>query len=306
MTLTHETSTPTVVNDTAAVASIVTGVTSSTPNGTYGVGKTILINVAFGATETVTGTPRLTLNSGGTAFYTGGSGTSTLTFTYTVGAGDASSHLDYTGVNALSLSGGTIIGPGAIAAVLTLPLPGAAGSLGANSVIVIDTVAPTVLSYSVLFGTAGESYNLVGSSRFDLPWTITGIKVVFSKTIAMADLNSLTGLTTTGLSGLGTNTLTWSLSPISIGTFATALLGTGAHAIEDVAGNELYAGIGFAQNFKVLYGDFNADGFVTSADQVGILAAESGTYNIFADLNGDGVVDINDVKIARAQNGKHL
>ena len=33
------------------------------------------------------GTPTLTLNDGGVATYTGGSGTNTLTFTYTVGAG---------------------------------------------------------------------------------------------------------------------------------------------------------------------------------------------------------------------------
>ena len=150
------------------------------------------------------------LNSGGTAFYSSGSGTSTLTFTYTVGAGDASSHLDYTSTTALLLHGGTIDGPGAIAAVLTLPAPGAAGSLSANSDIVIDTVAPTVLSYSVLFGS--ESYNLIGSQRFDLPWAITGVQVVFSKPIATADVNSLTGLTTTAFAGLGTNTLTWTIS----------------------------------------------------------------------------------------------
>ena len=35
---------------------------------------------------TVTGTPTLTLNDGGTATYTGGSGTNALTFSYTVGA----------------------------------------------------------------------------------------------------------------------------------------------------------------------------------------------------------------------------
>jgi large repetitive protein len=38
---------------------------------------------------TVTGTPTLTLNDGGTATYTGGSGTTALTFSYTVGSGDA-------------------------------------------------------------------------------------------------------------------------------------------------------------------------------------------------------------------------
>ena len=86
----------------------------------------------------------------------------------------------------------------------------------------------------------------------------------------------------------------------------TALLGTGPNAIEDVAGNELYAGAGFAQNFKVLYGDFNGDGVVSAADMAGVNSARFTAYNIFADLNGDGVVDINDVTIAKSQIGMHL
>ena len=56
----------------------------------------------------VTGTPQLALNSGGTASYTSGSGTSTLTFTYTVAAGQNSPKLDYTSTSALTLNGGTI------------------------------------------------------------------------------------------------------------------------------------------------------------------------------------------------------
>ena len=37
--------------------------------------------------NTTGGTPTLTLNDGGTATYSGGSGTTALTFSYTVGAG---------------------------------------------------------------------------------------------------------------------------------------------------------------------------------------------------------------------------
>ena len=39
---------------------------------------------------TVTGTPTLSLNDGGTATYAGGSGTNALTFSYTVGTNDSS------------------------------------------------------------------------------------------------------------------------------------------------------------------------------------------------------------------------
>ena len=45
------------------------------------------------------GTPTLTLNDGGTATYTGGSGTNALTFSYTVAAGQNTADLTATAVN---------------------------------------------------------------------------------------------------------------------------------------------------------------------------------------------------------------
>ena len=45
------------------------------------------------------GTPTLTLNDGGTATYTGGSGTNALTFSYTVAAGQNTAALAATAVN---------------------------------------------------------------------------------------------------------------------------------------------------------------------------------------------------------------
>jgi uncharacterized protein (DUF2141 family) len=54
----------------------------------------------------------------------------------------------------------------------------------------------------------------------------------------------------------------------------------------------------------VLYADFNDDGLVSAPDLVGVNAARSQAYNIFADLNGDGVVDTNDVNVVRTQIGK--
>src|SRR5207245_2612088 len=106
-------------------------VTSSTANGAYKAATLIPITVSF--TETVNvvttgGTPTLALNSGGTASYASGSGTSTLTFNYTVQTGENSSDLDYTSTVALALNGGTIKDQKANNATLTLPTPGAAGS----------------------------------------------------------------------------------------------------------------------------------------------------------------------------------
>ncbi len=68
----------------------VTKVVASPSNGDEGIGKTIVLTLTMNEAVTVTGTPTLTLNDGGMATYTGGSGTNALTFSYTVGAGDSS------------------------------------------------------------------------------------------------------------------------------------------------------------------------------------------------------------------------
>ena len=85
-------------------------VITSPSSGTELPGDTITLTVNFSAAVTVTGAPTLTLNDGGTATYTGGSGTSALTFRYTVGASDSSvSALAITQVN---LPGGATIKDG--------------------------------------------------------------------------------------------------------------------------------------------------------------------------------------------------
>lgn len=165
-------------------------------------------------------------------------------------------------------------------------------------------VGPAVVSYSVLWG--AESYSVIGAARNRLPWQIAGIQVVFSESIASGTVNSLSGVTATGLSGLGTNTLTWTINAIAIGTFATTLSGNGSNALKDAAGNALAGGAGFSENLKILCGDFNDDGVVNSQDMTLVNAARAAAYNIFADLNGDGVVNATDVQIVRTREGTSL
>ena len=283
----------------------VTSLTTTAASGAFGTGKVISIVVNFVSPVTVTGTPSLALNSGGTAVYSSGSGTNALTFVYTVKQGDASSKLDTVGNLSLTNSpGGSITGPNNAPLNLVLPAPGSAGSLSATKTIVVDTVAPTVIAYRVLYGK--ESYNLIGAPPRDLPWTITGIQVVFSKPITTGTAGSLTGLQVNSLTGLGTNTLTWTITPISIGKFGTVLQGSGSNALTDAAGNGLMSGNGFTQNFRVLLGDFDGDGTVTYADVSSETNAETSAYNPFADINGDGVVNIYDVIIVINQLNKHL
>jgi len=287
----------------------VTGVTSTVANGIYVIDANIPITVTFNAAVLVTGSPVLALNSGATVVYTSGNGTNVLTFDYIVATGEGSSDLDYTSTSALALNGGTITDQvTGEDAVITLPAPGAAGSLGANKNIVIDTQGPEVLEYRVLFGT--RSYNLLGSTRFDLPWLVKGIQVVFTEPVVTGSLNSLSGLTATGVTGLKTRKLTFRFPAVSKGSFTTALADSGAFALRDKAGNPIAA---FGDAFKVLYGDFNDDGVVDAADEAGIRGNIAGPYqltntgyNVFADLSGDGIVNLIDVGIARTRKGQTL
>ena len=70
-----------------------TGISSTNTNGTYGTGAVITITVGFSKAVNVTGTPTLALNTtggpAGSASYTSGTGTNTLSFTYTVAAGQS-------------------------------------------------------------------------------------------------------------------------------------------------------------------------------------------------------------------------
>jgi hypothetical protein len=145
----------------------VTNVNSTAANGSYGLGSVITITVAFSNAVVVTGTPQLALNSGGTASYSSGSGTSTLTFTYSVASGQNSPHLDYTSTTALTLNGGTINDTANNAANLTLPAPGAAGSLGANKSIVVTSTAPPTITK--MFG----AVTLPPNANTSLSFTIT-------------------------------------------------------------------------------------------------------------------------------------
>ena len=188
----------------------VTNVTSSLGDGTYGVGQVVPIQVTFSENVNVTGTPRITLETGATdavVNYTSGSGTSTLTFNYTVVLGHSSLDLDYISNVALALNGGQIRDAALNNALLTLADPGTAGSLGANKDIVIDAAPPTVTD--VTSTAADGAYNASDLPSF--PITVT-----FSKPVIVTGTPTLTLATgtptTTAVeytSGSGTNTLTF-------------------------------------------------------------------------------------------------
>jgi hypothetical protein len=131
---------------------VVTNVTSPTPDGPYSTSSTppiIDITVIFSNLVDVTGVPTLMLETGvndRSATYISGTGTNTLIFRYNIMDGDSSGDLDYVATDSLNLSGGSIAGAMGDAN-LALPVPGTAGSLGANKNIVIDDgIPPTLVS----------------------------------------------------------------------------------------------------------------------------------------------------------------
>ena len=81
-------------------APTISSIAESPSSGVLGVGKTVTLTLTLSEAVIVAGsTPTLTLNDGGTATYTGGSGTNALTFVYTVAAGENTPDLMTTAVN---------------------------------------------------------------------------------------------------------------------------------------------------------------------------------------------------------------
>jgi hypothetical protein len=196
----------------------------------------------------------------------------------------------------------TVTSPAHIAGTFDVTVTTPGGTSATSAADQFTYAAPTVVHYYVLFGT--QKYDLIGSTRIRLPWSITGIQVVFSEPITAGDASSLTGLPISGVSGVGTSTLTWTLSAAQpIGSFMTNLIGGGT-ALMDAGGNGLTGTTAF--NFKVLQGDVNDDGYVNSQDFLLAYAATAQPYNIFFDVNGDGVVDMTDVMIVRNRIGTQL
>lgn len=74
-------------------------ISPSPASGNITTGNVITFTLAMDAPTTVTGTPTMTLNSGGTASYVSGSGTKSLAFNYTVGSGDVATTVAVTAIS---------------------------------------------------------------------------------------------------------------------------------------------------------------------------------------------------------------
>lgn len=149
-----------------STAPTVANVTSNKADATYStLADTVDVRVTFSEAVTVTGSPKITMETGATdrdATYTSGSGSTTLVFTYTIQLGDVSSDLTYVATSSLALNGGTIKDAAGNNATLTLASPTASGSLAANKAIVISAAIPPS-SFTI-------SSTTVGNGRVTLTW----------------------------------------------------------------------------------------------------------------------------------------
>ncbi len=202
-----------------AVPPVITAVPSPTFKY-YKAGDAILIAVQTSENVVVTGTPRLGIDIGGThqeAIYMNGSGTNTLTFSYTVVDGDN----DNNGIAldpAITLSGATIRDAAGNNLVLAL------NGVGATTGVLVDTKhpIPTITSTGTLPATG--------------PFTI---RVTFDEDLVddltIADI-SLLNVTVGPVTKIDNRTWDVLLTP-TVGTTGTRAVNVLPNTVNDAAGN---------------------------------------------------------------------
>ena len=152
-------------------------ITSSPPNGgdTYAEGHLITLQVSFDEPVMVTGEPRLPMQVGpklrNIVVYTSGSGTDTLTFSYTVRNGDNDDNGVSVAANALRLPSGVTIQDvnGLTAAIEHDPLPDQPGHK-------VDAIAPGIESVAITSDPASDDAYLIDET--------IEVTVTFSEDIA--------------------------------------------------------------------------------------------------------------------------
>lgn len=210
--------------DTAALT--IQGVSMSPATGDLGTGRTVVITLALSKAATVAGAPYLGLNDAGVATYSGGSGTASLTFSYTVAAGAPS--VAALAVTGFATNGGAVVD--AAGNSLAFPVSGFAPN-GPR----IDTSAPLVDAIAISPGTGSLSGG--GSA------TIT---VALSKPVMVTGAPRLVlndGGTATYVGQSGSQTLrfltTVDATDQSLGALAATAFDLGGGAITDIAGNSV-------------------------------------------------------------------
>jgi hypothetical protein len=218
-----------VINTTAPSIS---SITSTTANGTYGIGSTVDVTVNFSEPVTLAGGNLvLTLDNGATVNLTSIANSATASGTYTVNAGQNSSDLN---VTAIALAGSaTLKNGGGNDANLTVP-PGV-NSLAGSKAIVIDGTAPGISSITstTANGTYGVGSNVNITVNFSEPVNLVGGNLVLT-----LDNSATVNLTAINNSNSASGTYTVAAGQNSADLNVTAIALAGGVTLKDGAGND--------------------------------------------------------------------
>ncbi|MED5266789.1 MAG: T9SS type A sorting domain-containing protein, partial [Candidatus Neomarinimicrobiota bacterium] len=138
----------------------VVSVSSSSDDGFFIAGDTLMLTVSFNESVIVTGVPQLKLRTGSSnarASYISGTNTNTLVFRYIISSLDNTRDLDYATDSSLTFNGGNIVDVLGSAGVLELPIPGSSNSLKGSKTLIIDNSAPifTAVSEGAIISSGG-------------------------------------------------------------------------------------------------------------------------------------------------------
>lgn len=206
-------SSPSITVDRTAPSFV--SVTSPETDGTYSVANSLNIDVILSEPVTVSGgTPTLSLNTGGTAYFLSVTSSTIMRFGYIVGATHVNSDLDYSSTSALSLNSATISDSAANTATLSLPTPGSASSLGGQKNLdIIGDPVPAITSLSCFSNVrAGATYSCNASaSNISDPGNVATWSMV-GNTCSWLSINSSSGI----LNGTAPSTVNSSICSFSV------------------------------------------------------------------------------------------
>jgi hypothetical protein len=246
--LTHAVGNPAGILQIDTLAPHVNAVSTSPASGNEPAGSVVTFTVALNeAVNVVGGTPTLTLNDGGAATYSGGSGSTALTFKYTVASGENTADL---AVTAVDRHGATLREAAGNDADLTNAVTNPAG------ILQIDTLAPRVNAVSaspasgnetagsavtftvalneavnVAGGTPTLSLNDGGVAQYDAAATAAlhdTTKLVFDYLVSAAD-TPVASLAITGIDRHGASIADFATNAADFGNLATTFPGLGVN-----------------------------------------------------------------------------
>lgn len=262
--------------------------------GQYIAGQTLPFQVTFDENVTVTGTPSLplTLDVGGAreATYVSGSGSTTLTFHYTVAAGDQDLDGPVVGTAVVS-NGGTIADAAGNAALLTL------NNVGNTSGIVVGQLAQAITGFAATPTTPTFAPN--GTFTVAATGGASGLPVVFASTTASVctvagNTVSMLAAGTCSLSADQAGNANYGAAPrvtldIAIGTATQAVTNFVANPTAPVFapnGTFTVSATPGVSSSAVVFGSTTTSVCTVNGSTVTMLSA--GTCSLTADQAGDG------------------